>query len=156
MMMNTDDPCGAFRDALMDFVDGTLPAAELDAARAHERACPECASLALTVRGQASLLSRVRRPLPPPDLGLRIERALGSRGAVVRPRRWGAWTAAAAAGLVAAIGLLGVPSRRAAERSVHVVDVELPERGSFLGQISPNLDNPGASLLDPLVTGENP
>jgi hypothetical protein len=39
---------------------------------------------------------------------------------------------------------------------VRVVDVELPDRGSYLGRLSPNAENPMASLLDPLDSGENP
>jgi len=148
--------CDRFRDAVMDLVDTTLPPAAREEARTHERTCPECAGLARAVRGQSALLSRLPRPAPPSDLGWRIERALGSRAAVASPRRWSAWAAAAAAALVGVIGILSAPRGPQAERSVRVVDVELPDRGSFLGRVSPNVENPGASLLDPLVTSENP
>jgi anti-sigma factor RsiW len=155
-MNAASDPCAAFRDGLMDYVDGTLPPAARDAARAHELSCAACAGLARSVRAQAAILSRLRRPAPPPDLGARIERALGPRGTVLRPRRWLAWTAAAAAILVAAIALVASPTGPAPARSVQVVDVELPDRGTFLRRVSPNFENPSASLLDPLVANENP
>ena len=156
-MNGMTDPCAGLRDVLLDYVDGTLAPAGRDAARAHERSCAECAELIRTVRAQAALLSRLPRPAPPPDLGGRIERALGARGTVLRPSRWRAWTAAAAAGLVGAIAFFAAPRGPEAERSVRVVDVELPaDRGSYLGRVSPNVENPGASLLDPLVTSENP
>jgi predicted anti-sigma-YlaC factor YlaD len=148
--------CAGFRDALMDVIDGTLSPAAHELAHLHEKSCSDCAGLARTVREQSALLSRLARPTPPSDLGMRIERALGARGAVVRPRRWRAWAAAAAAALVAAAGLLGSPRAPDAERSVEVVDVVLPDRGSFLGRISPSVDNPGAGLLDPLILVENP
>jgi len=88
--------------------------------------------------------------------GARIERALGARGKAVRLVRWRAWTAAAAALLIAAIAMVASPRPRAPERAVQVVDVELPNRGAFLGRITPTLDNPDASLLDPLMAPENP
>jgi anti-sigma factor RsiW len=146
--------CDRFRDALLDLVDGTLAPADLAAARAHERSCEACASLAGAVRTQSALLSRLPRPAPPADLGARIERALGARSVVRRPRRWMAWTAAAAALLLAVAGVAGTLRGSAPERSVRVVDVELPDRGSFLGRYSPSVENPGANLLDPLVTNE--
>ncbi len=153
-MNGNSDPCGAFREGVMDHVDGTLHPAVRDAAAAHERSCAACAALARAVRVQSALLSRLPRPAPPADLGARIDRALGSRGTVLRRPRWRAWTAAAAAALLAAIGLVAAPRGPAAARSVQVVDIELPDRGSFLGRVSPNVENPSASLLDPF--GENP
>ena len=152
------DACAVFRGGLMDHVEGALPPAAADAARAHEGACAACGPLARDIRAQVALFSRARRPAPPADLGARIEAALGARGRPEVRRRWGAWPgmAAAAAVAVAAIGLLGGPGSPAASRSVQVVDVVLPDRGSFLGRVSPNFDNPSASVLDPLVTGENP
>lgn len=148
------DSCDGFRDVAMDYVDETLSPTARDAARAHERTCAACAELVRAVRDQAGLLSRLARPAPPLDLGGRIERALGTRGTLPRVHRWRAWTAAAAAAIVVAIGLVAAPRNAAPERSVRVVDIELPDRGSFLGRVSPNAENPGASLLDPLVTNE--
>ena len=148
--------CAGYRDVLMDVIDGTLSPAAREEARTHERSCSDCAGLARAAREQSALLARLPRPTPPSDLGMRIERALGLRGAVVRPRRWRAWAAAAAAALVAAAGLLGSPRTPDAERSVEVVDVVLPDRGSFLGRVSPSAENPGAGLLDPLILVENP
>jgi len=151
------DSCAGFRDALMDVVDGTLSPAARESARAHERTCADCAELARTVREQSAILSRVRRPAPPADLGARIERALGARVTVQRPRRRMGWTAAAAAVLVAAIALVTAPTGPKAARSVQVVDIELPVRNAaFLRRVSPNFENPSASLLDPLVANENP
>jgi len=54
------------------------------------------------------------------------------------------------------VGLLGAPRRQAPERTVQIVDVELPNRGAFLGRITPTQDNPEASLLDPLLTPDSP
>jgi len=155
-MNGISDPCAVFREGLMDHVDGTLHPAVRDAARAHESSCAPCGALARAVRSQAALLARLPRPAPPPDLGARIERALGSRGTLRRPRRWRAWTAAAAAVVVAAIGLVAAPRGPGAARSVQVVDVELPDRGKFLGRVSPNYENPAANLLDAFAAGENP
>jgi anti-sigma factor RsiW len=146
--------CTGFRELLIDHVDGTLSPADRASASAHEASCAECADLARSVRSQSALLSRLPRPLPPADLGARIERALGSRGMVRRPRRWRAWAAAAAAALVAAIGLFASPRAPDVQRSIRVVDVELPDRGEALGRLSPSAADPGASLLDPLVTPE--
>lgn len=144
--------CQEFCDAALDLVDGTPS----PAARAHERDCTACAAIVETVRRQSALLSRVRRPEPPQDLGGRIERALGSRGKVVHLNRWRAWTVAAAAAIAVAVGLIAAPRSAAPERAVQIVDVELPNRGSFLGRITPTLENPEASLLDPLVTPDSP
>jgi len=152
--MNGTFDCARFRDALIDHVDGSLPPADRAAARAHEGSCDPCGALAGAVRAQAALLSRLARPAPPSDLGLRIERALGARVAPRRSRLWMAWTAAAAAALFALVGFAGTQNGPAPERSVRIVDVELPDRGSFLGRYSPSVENPGATLLDPLVTSE--
>lgn len=155
-MNGMTDPCAAFRDALMDYADGSLEPAARDAARAHERACAACASLTRSVREQAAIFSRLPRPAPPPDLGARIERALGTRGTVRSVARRRPWIAAAAAVLVAAAAFFAAPRSAAPERSVRIVDVELPDRGSFLGHVTPTAGDPGASLLDPLVSNENP
>jgi predicted anti-sigma-YlaC factor YlaD len=151
-MNGQPDSCAAYRDALMDVLDGTAP----PAARDHGRTCAACAELSRAFGAQAALLSRARRPLPPPDLGLRIEAALGSRGVRTRRPSWRAWAAAAAAAVIVAFSLRASPAPAAPERTVRVVDVELPDRGSYLGRLSPNAENPMASLLDPLDSGENP
>lgn len=155
--MNSGDPCGLFRDGLMDYVDGALHLAVRDAARAHEQACPECAGLAAAVRNQAELLAGLPRPTAPPGLGDRIERALDARRAAAASRRWTGWAAVAAAAAALAIVLLPLhrdPPAPPAHRAVRVVDVELPDRGTLLGRFAPSYENPTASLLDPLVPSE--
>jgi len=148
--------CQEFRDAAMDLVDGTLAPAAEAAARAHERDCAACAAIIETVRRQSALLSRIRRPEPPQDLGGRIERALGSRGKVVHLSTWRAWTVAAAAAIAVTVGLIAAPRPASPERAVQIVDVELPNRGAFLGRITPTQENPEASLLDPLEAPDSP
>ncbi len=150
--------CAIFRESLLDYVDEALHPAVREVAHAHERSCPDCAGLVRSVREQRALLASLPRPAAPGNLGARIERALAnSRRPAFRPRRWTAWTAAAAAAVLAAIGFMAGASRlRAPERSITVVDVELPDRGTLLGRFAPSYENPSASLLDPLVTNENP
>jgi len=155
--MNSGDPCGIFRAGLMDYLDGALHPAVRDAARAHEQACAACGTLAAALRGQAALLAGLPRPSAPPDLGERIERALGARRAAPAPRRWTGWAAVAAAAAVIAIAL--IPLHRdgpgpAPRRAVRIVDVDLPDRGTLLGRFAPNYENPTASPLDPLVANE--
>ncbi|HEY3225908.1 MAG TPA: hypothetical protein VGK61_02795 [Planctomycetota bacterium] len=156
--MTANAPCAIFRESLLDYLDEALHPAVREAARAHERSCAGCAGLVRSVREQRALLSALPRPAAPENLGARIERALASsRRAAFRPRRWTAWTAAAAAAAVVAIGLLaGIPRLRAPERSITVIDVELPDRGTLLGRFAPSYENPTGSLLDPLVSNENP
>src|SRR2546428_7008806 len=99
--MNTNAPCAIFREALLDYLDEALHPAVRETARAHERSCGDCAGLVRSVREQRALLSSLPRPAAPGNLGARIERALAnSRRAALRPRRWTAWAAAAAAALL--------------------------------------------------------
>jgi predicted anti-sigma-YlaC factor YlaD len=155
--MNSGDPCGLFRDGVMDSLDGALHPAARDAARAHEQACSACAGLAAAIRSQADLLAGLPRPAAPPGLGERIERALDARRSAAVSRRWSGWAAVAAAAAVLAVVLLPLhrdPSAPPAHRTVRVVDVELPDRGTLLGRFAPNYENPTASPLDPLVANE--
>jgi len=156
--MTASAPCAIFRESLLDYLDEALHPAVREAARAHERSCADCAGLVRSVREQRALLSSLPRPAAPWDLGARIERAVAnSRRASARPRRWMAWTAAAAAAAVAAIGLVAAAPRLGAPaRSLTVVEVELPDRGTLLGRFAPSYENPTGSLLDPLVSNENP
>jgi len=155
--MNSGTPCGIFRDTVMDYLDGALHPAVGDAARAHEQSCAACAALAASIRSQAELLAGLPRPAAPPDLGGRIERAIGARRPALAPRRWTGWAAVAAAAAVVAIAvvpLLRGDSAPAPRRAVRIVDVELPDRGTLLGRFAPNYENPTASPLDPLVANE--
>lgn len=135
--------CAEFRDRAFDSDAGTA---------AHEASCAKCAALRADLAAEGKLLAR--GPRAPENLWLRIE------GAIARRRRaWPAWVAAAAAGVLVAVGLLlfaGTPPKRKPAGGLNLVVVETPpESARAFSGIVPSYDdvNPNDALMS-TITGE--
>ena len=117
-------PSSAFPlDRLSAFVDGDLPAAELQSVRHHLEACPACARHVAELGALARAARTLDVPEPPPTLWPAIEGALGRR-------RWldadGLWSfsrpfgiGALAGAAVVAVVVLGAGLRRAPSSVAH-------------------------------------
>src|SRR5690349_18743861 len=64
--------CADFELLLSDYIDGTLPAAQMEAFEEHQRTCPGCAEFAADAIAGSALLRAAEPVQPPPELLARI------------------------------------------------------------------------------------
>jgi hypothetical protein len=118
--------CDRCRDALGDYVDGTLTGEVRRSVEEHLQACSTCAMLADDLARVSRLASSLDRLQPPPAVWTRVAQEArlpgytGSARATRLRRTWPIWVTAAAC-LLAAFTLGYLVPRRSAERSAGTV-----------------------------------
>lgn len=120
-------------------------------ADAHATACAHCAALRADFATHAELLAG--GPRAPENLWLRIEAAIRTRR-----RAWPRWVAAAAAGILAVLGifLASAPDRKPKPRLNLVVVEQPPETARSFSGMVPSYDDvdPDAALVSALTGTE--
>jgi anti-sigma factor RsiW len=99
--------CERYHEAIGDLVDATLSSVDRRELEDHLAVCPECRALADDLRRLRTLARGLESRVPPPALWQRIERAI-EKGPGQRRTfswNWGASGLAAAALIIAAIGV---------------------------------------------------
>ncbi len=125
--------CDDYRGFVFDYLDGTLP--DRAAFEEHGAACPDCAAILRGIRANEEVLARAGVPAAPPDLWPRIAAAIPRRReARFHPMRWVAALAAAAA-LIAALGVhfASAPAPR--------LDFVVVDAGPALDSLMPDYDD---------------
>ncbi len=135
--------CSEFRERVFDR-DPVLDA--------HAASCAACAGLRSSIESEARVLSHAGAPRAPENLWRRIE------SAIARPR-WPGWAAAAAAGLIAAVGILlfaGKPVPKPAPGLPLVIVEASPESASAFSGMVPSYDDvdPNTALRSTIVGPE--
>ena len=108
----------------------------------HVAACPDCETLAASLRAQADVLRAALRGDAPVTLRLpNVDDAMSHPAALSGPpRRWGAWVgipvAAAASILVAVLLFPGDQRRPATLSDLRILDVDGPEWESVVAEVS--------------------
>jgi hypothetical protein len=69
---------------LSPYLDGMLTGAEMQALRSHLETCPACSRECTLLRRSQQLLVTAGRPVPPPDLGLKLRLAISREASQVR------------------------------------------------------------------------
>lgn len=92
---------------LVDLVEGTLPAADMEAADSHLAVCASCRALVADLRSVRAAAATLEPRVPPPDVFVRVQSRLAAEPApAARLVAWPAGRRARATWLAAAASLL--------------------------------------------------